>query len=179
MRTITIPETTITVFKYEELDENAKGMARQKYQDREWHWDTDAMDSLKAFAKAFGSDLLDYSIDFSCPGHSRIKFREPGEWTREEIQAKLETLGTYNPETLKGLGDCKFTGICFDEDALDGFRQAFYASEDNDLSEFLRAGGESWLAACALDYEYSQSEERFKEDCDANEWEFDEQGNIV
>jgi hypothetical protein len=179
MRTITISAYEKTLYKFEELSESAKDQARARYQGGEWHWSDDAMRSLKAFAKAFGSDLADWRIDFGCIGNSRIKFREPGEWSRDEIQAKLGTLGSFDPETLKGHGDCKLTGVCFDENALDGFREAFFKSEDNDLMELLRAGGKSWLAACALDYEYSQSEEAFKEDCKANNWEFDERGDMV
>jgi hypothetical protein len=99
----------------------------------------------------------------------------PDDMSSEEISERLASLGTYDPETLKGHGDCVLTGYVHDENAIDGFRIAFNAGE-TDLNKLMEAAFRSWLAACQADYADQQSEEQFGETCEANEYEFTEDG---
>lgn len=154
MRTIV---DTINVYKFSELSDKAKQRAKDLASANiGYAWADEAMSSLNTLAYHFGGVVSDYSIDWFGGSHSYAKFRMP-ELDKAEIAARLAELGSYNPETLKGDGECKLTGFCADDDAIDGFRIAF-------------AEGEA-------DCEDQYSDEQFGETCDANEYEFYENGN--
>jgi len=95
----------------------------------------------------------------------------------KEIKARMKELGTYNKRTGKGNGDCELTGVFTDEECIDGFRSAWRDGE-RDLSSLMHAAGEQLQSACMKDYEYQLSEEAFQETCEANGYEFYENGDI-
>ena len=172
----------VTIYRFRELSPAAKDRARQWYQcqgDGGYNWSAEALDSLKALAQHFGAKLSRYEIDWGNNTHSAARFDVPDEDpTREELAEQLAELGTYNAETLRGDGECKLTGYCHDEDAIDGFRLAFLREGQSDLNKLLQAGFRSWLAACHADYDDFYSDEQFAEHCEANDYEFTEDGGF-
>lgn len=165
----------IKVYRFDELSEKAKDKAKQSYMELwGYSWQDDAIASLKALAEAFGAKLRDYEIDFFNVSHSCANFDAPT-LSRREIKKILAGLGTYDPKTLRGHGDCKLTGYCMDEDALDGFRRAFVGGE-SDLGILLKAGFISWLEAAHADCKYQYENAQFSDHCDANNYEFYEDG---
>jgi hypothetical protein len=84
----------ITIYSFNELTEKAKQKALNQYQcETEYFWDHEAFDSLEAFFNAIGVKLTDYSIDWSNPNQSFIKYE--GTPTSQFIPLDL-------------------TGVCFD-----------------------------------------------------------------
>ena len=167
-----------TAYTFDELSEEAKDNAKQRYFSvAGYSWSEDALASLKAFAKAFDARLSDYQIDWFNSTYSDAEFDAP-EMSRREIGRRLRALGSYDKKTLRGNGECKLTGYCADEDALDGMRKAYFAGE-SDLGELLQEGFSSWLKAAQADAEDQYSDERFAEFCEANEYEFTEDGKPV
>lgn len=174
MRTITV-ETKI--YKYEELPENIRDTIRQNFAIRDGYLLAEtAFDSLKALADKFNTKIKDSSIDFFNSTHSYITFETP-EMEPEEIKSILDTLGNFNPLTLKGTGECLLTGYCADEDAIDGFRIAFHNGE-TDLNKLLQAAFENWLKIQQDDCENSYTDGSFREFLIGNEYEFYEDGTI-
>lgn len=185
----------ITVYKYSELSDRAKEHAREQLQYSDpYSWGDEALDSLKALAGHFGGKLTDWNIDWSNSNRSNAEFSMPDDMTINQVSELLSQLGSYDKDTLKGHGDCKLTGVCFDENAIDGFRKAFLTPENAalvlqghgddedypvDLNKLMQEAFHSWIVCCESDYEYQQSEERFVEDCEANDWEFDENGDLA
>lgn len=168
---------TYNVYSFAELSRSAK--ARAIYEARAilgYPWEREAMKSLEALAGHFGGKLADYSVDWAACSHSSARFDMP-DLEPEEIEARMATLGTYDPATLKGHGDCKLTGYGTDEDAIDGFRAAWHAGE-RDLSALMSAAFKTWLEAAQADCADMYSEERFAETSDANEYEFTEDGKL-
>ena len=167
----------IRVYRFAELSDEAKERAKQEYASAcGYSWSTEALDSLKALARHFGGELSDWSIDWF-GGPSSASFDMP-EMDRDEIAAELAKLGEYNPETLKGIGDCKLTGYCADESAIDGFRVAFVAGE-SDLVALMDAAFDAWIKDAQSDCKWQFSDEAFGEHCDANGYEFDERGELI
>ena len=165
-------------YTFDELSEKAKDAAKQDYfSGAGYSWSEDALASLKALAKAFGARLSEYQIDWFSSTYSSAEFDAP-EMSRREIGRLLSALGTYDKKTLRGHGECKLTGYCADEDALDGMRKAYFAGE-SDLGELLQEGFRSWLKAAQADAEYQYSDEAFAEACEANDDEFDESGRML
>lgn len=168
----------IKVYQFNELSEKAKDTAKQNYKNIfGYAWSQEAIDSLDALAKRFGAKLKDYAIDWFNGSYSSAEFDAP-EMEREEIAAILKTLGSYDPITLQGHGDCKLTGFCMDESAIDGFRRAFFAGE-SDLAALLQCAFDSWLKDGQADAEGQYEDEQFAEHCEANGYEFDERGERI
>lgn len=171
---------TVTIYRFHELSPAAKDSARQWYQcqgDGGYNWSEEALDSLKALAQHFGAKLSRYEIDWGNNMHSAARFDVP-DLSRAEIGVLLGQLGAFNPETLCGDGECKLTGFCHDESAIDGFRIAFMRYGKTELAQLLEAGFRSWLAACHADYDDFYSDEQFAEHCEANDYEFTKNGEF-
>lgn len=167
------------VYKYDELSDDAKEYARQKFNESEpYHWGDDAIESIEALARHFSGSVKDYELDWLEPGRcSGFTFSMP-DMPAKEIKERLAQLGSYNKRTGKGHGDCKLTGVFTDEECIDGFRSAWRGGE-RDLSNLMHAAGEHLQSACMKDYEYQLSEEAFRETCEANGYEFYENGDMA
>jgi len=166
MRTI-----EIAILKFDELDPPAKQRAKDAYAEANgYHGAEDYLASLKALAEHFGGKLTTYDIDFFGGTRSSADFDMP-EMSGAEIRRRLKTLGSYNRRTGKGLGDCKLTGYCADEDAIDGFRIAFRQGE-RDLAALMEAAYDTWLEHAQADCAGFFEDDQFSEHCDANGYEF-------
>jgi hypothetical protein len=174
-----------TAYQFNELSPSAKEKAKYDYKSAHGfdHYD-DYFASIDALAETFGAVLFDWEIDFFACSPSSAKFRDADrhyllpELPREEIAARLEKLGAYDPETLRGTGECKLTGYCADEAALDGFRKAFFGGE-SDLNELLQAAFRSWLEDAQSEAEGQYEDENFAEHCEINGYEFNEKGELL
>ena len=174
MRTI-----TKSVYKFNELPENIQDRIIEKWAENEtdYNWGNDAIESLKAFVDHMGGDLRDYSIDWLEPGRSTIRVNVNEEMDEDELKSLIESMGSYNPETLRGLGDCKFTGYTADDNLADGAREAYFKGE-RDVRELINAGFEQFLQACREDFEYQMSAKCFRENYADND-EYYEDGEIA
>lgn len=167
-----------TAYSFNELGDKAKQSAKDSFFEcHGYSWADEAFASLKAFAKEFDARITDYSIDYWNTSPSYADFDAP-EMERSQIEARIKMLGAFDPVTFRGLGDCKLTGYCADEDVLDGLRKAFYEGEA-DLNELLQEGFWTWLKAAQTDCEYQASDEAFSDLCEANGYEFDEDGTML
>ncbi len=168
---------TYNVYTFAELSESAKQRAKDQFAESVgFNWGDDYLASLKALAEHFNGKLSDYQIDWFAGSYSSADFDMP-EMGAAEIAAKLAALGSFDPETLKGHGDCKLTGFCGDEGAIDGFRKAYHGGE-RDLSKLMQAAFAEWLKEAQSDCEGQFTDETFGETADANDWTFTESGEI-
>ena len=204
-RTIVVEQT---VFKFSELSDRAKQRAKEKLFSDGYDNADESIKSIKALAEHFNGKMSDWEIDFYNCGPSSAKFTMPNDITAADIHERLETLGSYDPKTLRGNGDCKLTGCCWDECAIDGFRKMFlegraveageaakrlptWATEEVgatpvevepeyiDLEPLMQAAFSSWLTSCQEDAEYQMTDEAFCETCESNGYEFDENGAMI
>lgn len=190
MRTVS---QEVTVCKFNELEGRAKEKAREWVtRDCMEHALQEAVDSLKAFADHMGCRLYDWSIRADCAAHSSIRVNGPDEEVPETVEdedgeqveneeyadlvERIKSLGSYNPDTLKGHGDCKLTGVCWDEYLGDWAREAFFKYGETRATEIVRAGAEELFRIIEEECEYRHSDEAIMEDCEANGWEFTANG---
>jgi hypothetical protein len=170
----------VAVFQFSELSDTAKERAKSDHMTHcGYSWGDEAMDSIKALAKHFGGKMAKWSIDWGNSTYSSATFEMPDDWTEDEIKPLLDELGSFDPETLKGLGDCKLTGYCMDESAIDGFRIAYLKDGERNLEKLMDAAFDSWLEDAHADFEYQYSDEAFAENCEANGYEFYEDGELA
>jgi hypothetical protein len=75
--------------------------------------------------------------------------------------------------------DCVFTGYCMDHDTLEPIYK-FLKQPDKHTTfyELMNDCLQSWAKAASNDMESYYSEENFKATCEANEWEFLEDGTL-
>jgi hypothetical protein len=169
---------TIKIYKFDELSEEAKEKAMEDIAiTQEYFWQDSAIESLKRMAEHFGAKLASYDIDFSnSVQHGGATWENVEFIEEQEIEERLLKLGTFNAETLKGDGDCKLTGYCADEDAIDGFRKAWFDGE-RDLIVLLKEAYKTWFKSCVSDYRQQLSKEGITEFFEANDgYEFTEDG---
>ena len=168
------------VYTFSELSKEAQQKAvESNAANAEYFWSDDAIKSLAKFAEHFGAKLSRYEIDWTGSySYSFAAFDTDGiEFTQDELKGRIESMGTYNSETLRGYGECKFTGYCADEDAADGARMAYFKGE-RDINTILQAGFEKWLESGKSDYEGQLSFEQYAEHCEANNLEFTADGKL-
>ncbi len=170
---------SINLYSINELNEAAQQKALEKFNySAEYNWADDAIESLKKVTEHFNAELSDYSIDWNNAHQSSVRFTvSDDELSENELSDLIISMGTYNVETLRGNGDCKFTGVCFDENVCDGIRAAYFGGE-RDIKELLKAGYWTWIKDCVNDFEYQQSMESFIETCEANEYTFEADGTM-
>lgn len=171
------------VYQFEELSKEAKQTAIQRMRESEYEigyaYSNDAIKSLQKLAEAFNSELKDYKIDWFEGYRNVISFDVPEyvqDWNKKQIASVIKSLGSYNKDTLRGDGECKLTGFCMDEDAIDGVRIAFLRGGITEVKELLMAGYKSWFKACNSDAEYQISDEGITETIEGNDYEFTEDG---
>lgn len=169
-----------TEFRFSELSDKAKDSAIERfYRDEPFSWCEECMDSIHAFLKMFGFRMNDWNIDWSYPGQSWTVLDDEVGYTLADVHARLVLLcGSFDPETYKGLGDCKLTGTCWDEHLLDGMRISLFGGE-SDVKQLMHDGIYCLNKATADEIEYQQTHEAFAELCEANGYWFDEVGHLV
>jgi hypothetical protein len=167
------------IYKFSELSEEAKEKAISKYMENEsYFWGDEAIRSLEEFINHFCGKLNDYGIYWLEPYRNNIRFElSEGKFTDGELRQVIESMGSYDPKTLKGNGDCKFTGYIMDEALTDGARKAYFNGE-RDIRELIEAGIKEWQRATQADAEYQYSSAHFTELCEANGYEFYENGTL-
>lgn len=166
----------ITLYKFHELNGASKERAKMDF--KEGHnFGHEELASIKALAKHFSGYIADYSISWDAGNYSSMTFSMPG-LSRPEIRRRLAKLGKFCRQTKKGYGDCKLTGYCTDENAIDGLRLAFLAGE-SDLDKLMQAAFRSWLEAGQDDYAAQYEDENFAEMCEASGYEFKGNGELA
>jgi hypothetical protein len=174
MKTIT---KSINIYTFSELPPKGKETAKQQYEIHHGYpFADEAIASLSALVEHFGGSMKNYSVDFFATSHSSASFDLP-ELKEDEIKEKVDALGDFDPETLKGKGDCVLTGYCSDENAIDGLRIAWHSGE-RDPEKLMQAAFRSWLADAQADCEAYYTDENFGESSDANEREYTEDGYL-
>lgn len=171
---------TCTVYSFSELSADAKQRAKDEHAEANgFVWAKDYLRSLKALAEHFGGKLTNWQIDWFGCSYSTADFKMPDDTETDaaSIASKLAELGAFDPATLRGRGDCKLTGFCADEAAIDGFRIAWHAGE-RELNELMRAAFHEWLENAHTDCAGQYEDEVFAEVCEVNGYQFTEDGTL-
>jgi len=225
-------DATVKVFTYDELSDEAKERALNKWcESEEHHWGQEVRDTIEAFEKEFGVDITDwsyspYSHRFSVSmaridddvlalrgnrarawfwnNHAHILLTPTRHYWTHDKDGKLFRAVSADSRVYQSKvfydrvydGTCPFTGVCFDNDAVDPLayfcfgtvwdaekktrRQStvrtIAADDRNTVRSVLRDCVESLFQAAENDWRDQESEEYFRDFCEANGWEFEEDG---
>lgn len=73
---------------------------------------------------------------------------------------------------------CPLTGVYFDDDILQPIFEFMDKPDNRTFEELINDCMDSFIESCIADIEYNDSMECFAESCKANNYEFDEYGNM-
>ncbi len=173
MRTI---ETTL--YHYNELTPEAQERAREWYRncaDDGYLW-RESRDSLDQFLSEFNADFRrgnQYSI--------RVNGGYAMECDISEMSyVRLwKYLQNNHGEVIRKIGNCQFTGACWDECLLDGIAEFMRKPYRTDFESLLYSCCEDLRIAVEAEIDYQNSGEAIAESILANEYEFNDHGEIA
>ena len=174
MRTI---ETT--VYTFSELSDEAKEKALENNAcTAELFWSNEYLDSIKKACEYFDIELKYYSIDWSNSNLCSFKISEHENSELSGVRLFKYLINRYKANEI--LDNCEFTGFCADCDFMDEIKKFLKKPcKHTNLQELLESCVESVISAGCKDYEYQLSEEGFAGHCEANGYEFTEEGKLV
>jgi len=190
---------TINIYSFNELSEEAKEKALQDYREEqtEIFWIDETIESLKGlFKNCDGISLKDYSlgeyqswlkVDFTNEEVENFTGKRAFAWLENNLLSNIRI--SYYGEKRKELRQygqyyragmikpCSFTGYCADDDLLDDLIKE--VKEGCDLKTAFEGLASTIQRIIQNEVEYQNSEEYIAEHFEANEYEFDEEGNII
>lgn len=152
--------------------------------------------SLKAFISACGFKLVDWNLGaYNRSNNLRVSGQEEIEeltgrrafsWLENHVlaQYRVPFKGQRRAEVSKyGQGyrpgqvsPCPFTGVCFDEDFLNDFKDSLKVGMT--IKDSLQSLDSVYSRLVEDDLEYRSKEESFIEEAEANEWYFKSNGGM-
>lgn len=199
MRTVVIEKTAFT---YEELDYSAQSRVRSWVGEGlgEWLYD-DYLPAIRKGLQIFGFDLSDYSFDWSGESVSNWRLSTPHytAWDRDAedftgirlYKYILNNFADEKPFYIRNKRNKVVSVVpVWDErnDSLDSPEFAFFKPvreflrkpcKHTTLEDLMNECIEAVLTAGSKEWEYQTSDEAVKEYCEANGYEFDEDGDLI
>jgi hypothetical protein len=147
------------------------------------HWETgedelhEVVDTLKGFCDRLDLTLADWQISVVEDRGERIMITVPDDLTDMHGVRLWKYLGKHYGDLIAK--DCPFTGVFYDEIALDPLRQFMKMPDNRTWSELADDCASALLDGLHDQYEWRISDECLREECEANEWEFYENGRVA
>lgn len=154
-------EITINIFKFNELSDDAKERARDKWRETsDLSWGDESKDSIRAFCQEFGAKLVDWSIGPYAP-----------------LDYKVEGANFRGRKLKEFTGKEMPTGYCLDCDLWETFCKEFKRTGSAKVAFELAIynGFKAWRD----DMESQQKDDYIDDMLIANEYEFKENGDFL
>lgn len=157
-----------TVFKFKELSKDAKQSAIEHYANG--NLDYDWWDGIYEDAASMGLEITSFDLDRS--KHAEGKFI----WTEQKVASAILALHGEDCETYKTSAKFLATAVLFDQnDTEDENMDKWTALCEHFLKDILNNYADMLQSEC----DYLQSAEAITETILANDYDFDEDGNMV
>lgn len=167
---------TMNVYRFDELSEEAKGVARAWYRNGDpWPWRAEWWESAQAFAK-----IAPIEIDRADFDRRQVSFR----WVGDGDVGKLAGVRAWRWLQNNGYFDlaekkCPLTGYRGDADILSPINSARKSPQKiESLEQLFYECAQEWVFHAALDMEYAFSDEAVDGDINAGEYEFTADGEF-
>lgn len=168
-------EVTTKIYSFHELSKEAQEYAHENFWNRtEYPWHGENTDTMNALTDLFDFSVYDWGYDSIMAHHRESHPEHYYEMTGDNARQwfKKQSAVIYSQ-------DCPLTGYCLDEDALHPIRQFIEQTDRNDsVADVLTECVGELFRAIVADVDYYYSFESFAESCDANEYEFTENGEL-
>ena len=190
---------TINIYSFNKLSKEAKENALNKYRENnnEVFWQREILESLEGlFNECDRVSLKNYSlgeyqswikIEFTNEETEKLSGKRAFAWIENNLLSniRISYFGNKRKE-LRQYGSyyyankikpCPFTGYCADEDFIDSLIKDI--KEGCNLKTAFKGLALVYQKLINSEIEYQNSEEYITEHFEANEYEFDEEGNII
>jgi hypothetical protein len=155
----------IQVYNYSELDDYAQTRAREWFfNNNDYPWYDDALNSLNGFCKEFGVKVTDYCLGDTYD--ARIK-----------TDMSSASFRGFTKKDAIQLKDKEISGYCMDWSLTDGFYQSFI--KHGDAKQAFLDALDCLLTDIKKDIEYHYSEEYMLEMFEINDYQFDQHGRFM
>ena len=190
---------TINIYSFSELSESAKDHAIRQYREgnTEIFWQDEILESLKGlFEKCTGVSLKNWSlgdqnswikINFTQDEAGELSGKRAMAWIENNLLVNIripykgkrrEELRQYGKYYRAGMiPPCPFTCYCADDDFLDSILKDI--KEGADLQTAFQGLASEYQKIINDEIESQNSEEYIADHFDANEYEFDQEGNRI
>ena len=174
---------TYTVYKFEELSEEAKEKAIEHFRDNvvDFPWSDEYIEGMKAFAEFFNISLGRWSVGGrgECVPFELSEEMEALSGRKLKRYLKENYLERKNKHGHKPLdGQCFFTGFCGDEDLLDPMRKFFKYPGKIEAKELFEDCFNAWIKAYNADRDYQYTDKSIIETIQENDYDFLENGKL-
>lgn len=162
MRTI---KKEYKVYKFNEATRELKNKIKNYLSDDGSFFDhilQERIETLKALAKVLNGNL-DYSISCVPDRGEYIRIKPLNEWNLDFDELL---------KVIKSNEDCPLTGVCYDHDILD------LLSKDGISTDSLKMALDNYLDSIHSEYESMLEDDYINDLCEANDYEFYENGKI-
>ena len=168
----------VTIYKFDELDAAIQQRVIERWREGDqFFWGDEWRDSLNAFAKIAPIKVRDWSVGY---GDTYVTFdmdEDIADLSGGEAHAWLIQEGWAK---LAAGQDCPFTGYCGDENLLDAIRTAIGSpAKISSLYSVFYGALHGWAKDFERDMDYHYSDEAIREDIEANEYEFYDDGSLA
>jgi hypothetical protein len=163
-------EYTAKAYRFSELSEKAQQNVIHRWQEEGYHHGDDALETIKRMAQAFDGKVTDWSIDWF-GGYSNVEFDMP-DYDKKDIAACFKRLDESKDNS------CPLTGIFFDISAIEEARKAFDKGLYS-LTELMQIAADAVIDDAQKDCEDSFTPEVMSDNCEANDYWFDETGRML
>ena len=190
-------ERTIKVYSVTELSDRARERAFDNWlQVFDYPWGSENSSTLKAFSDIFPVRVHDWSYDAYTHSVSfDMECVEEAIINLSGVRLATYIWNNYGSDLFRGKyysngrkhrrsriimdTSCVLTGYYLDEDILAPVYTFLRRPDGRSFRDLMEDCLDAWGKACSADYEDQTSERVFIEDCEANEWEFDEDGRMA
>ena len=189
----------IPLYHFDQLSDEAKEKARDWWRGLEsgdMAWEAERRQSLEAFcnqfpvkAKDWEYDQWSYNISSEFTGteeEGNLSGPRLVAWLWNNHHRVLATRKVYELGKRKRTSriiyeqpSCVFTGYCMDEDLLDPIRNFMMKPTSQTLEDLLDDCLQAWGKSARDDVAWMNEDAQVDETIEANEYEFDEEGNRV
>ena len=182
---------TLQLYSYEELNDAAKETAlkqmQQSLSEDSYLLDylySDLRETLEAIVKGFGFKLIDYRYGLYDQG-SRVHVSgyEDHLYGNKAIAHVLRILmehGYKRPakfSEMKFNGQCGFTGLCYDDDILEGLWESLM--DGNSIRTAFDHISQTLCKICESEYEYQTNEDNARDQCRNRDEEYTDEGILI
>lgn len=164
-------EYTAKAYRFSELSDKAQTRVIHWFMEDGYHLGDEALETIKRMAQAFDGKLVDYSIDWFGGHYSNVEFDMP-DYNKEDIAACFRRLDAREDKS------CPLTGVFFDISAIEEARKAFDKGVFS-LTELMQIAADAVIDDAQKDCEASFTPEVMAENCEANDYWFDEHGRML
>lgn len=164
-------EYTAKAYRFSELSDKAQTKVIHWFMEDGYHLGDEALETIKRMAQAFDGKLTDYSIDWFGGHYSNVEFDMP-DYDKEDIAACFRRLDAREDKS------CPLTGVFFDISAIEEARKAFDKGVFS-LTELMQIAADAVIDDAQKDCEASFTPEVMAENCEANDYWFDEHGRML